>query len=79
MILILLHTGIFRIRFYCRLKNFLEDHQVLLDLFNSPDPDLSKIAHNFIQSSSEKAVDVIVTSPEVVLCGEDAFKAVFQV
>ena len=59
-------------------ENFLKDHQVLLELFESPDPDLSKIAHNFIQSSSEKAVDVIVTSPEVVLYGEDAFKAVFQ-
>lgn len=31
-------------------ENFSEDHQVLVDLFDSPDPDLSKIAHTFIQS-----------------------------
>jgi len=58
-------------------EKFLEDHQVLLELFDGPDPDLSKIAHNLIQSSSEKAVDIIVTSPEVVLYGQDAIKAIF--
>jgi hypothetical protein len=59
-------------------EDFLKDHQALLELFESPDPDLAKITQNLIENTSKKVIDVIVTSPEVVLYAEDAFKAVSQ-
>jgi len=59
-------------------EKFLEEHQALLDLFDGPDPDLAKITRNCIESSSRSAIDVVVTSPEVVLYGKDALKAVLQ-
>lgn len=54
-------------------ERFLEDHQSLLD-----GADLNKITDSFIDSSSKNIIDVITTAPEVVIYGEDAFKAVFQ-
>jgi hypothetical protein len=55
-------------------ERFLEEHKSLLDGAN-----LSSITDSFVDNSSKNIVEAITNSPEIAVCGQEAFKAVFQI
>lgn len=55
-------------------ENLLEEHKSLLDGAN-----LNTVTDSFIENSSKNLVQVITDSPEIAVCGQEAFKAVFQI